>query len=112
MVSNNSGVSKYKNKSERLEIVLDLCKKLRKFPTAPHPIYQVDNSYLNLYDTDYPAIIKIKEIFNMYVKQNDNDLSSLTGFSGTIKFEEFDKIIEYRLPIKKHTNPLFKFVSL
>lgn len=101
--------TKFKSKQERLEIVLDLCKQLRNFPTAQHPLLDTQHSHLNLYDTDYSAIIKIKEIFNMYVNQDDNDVSVLNGFSGKIKFPELNKTIEYILPIKRIAKPLFVF---
>ena len=44
-----------RNKQERLQIVLDICKKLKNFPKStymqsdPHP-------FLDLYNSEYPAM--------------------------------------------------------
>lgn len=100
-----------KTKQERLQIVIDLCKRLKSFPTAPHPLLETELSHLNLYDSDFDAILQIKKIFNMYVNQDDTNPDTLIGFSGKIKFPELNKIIEYILPIKQKTNPLFVFRS-
>jgi hypothetical protein len=98
-----------KTKSERLEIVLDICKKLRKFPTAEHPLLEVYESHLNLYDSDYEAIIKLKKILSDYVNQDDNSPHLLTGFSGKIKFTELNRTIHYILPIKSYAKHIIVF---
>lgn len=98
-----------KTKSERLNIVLDICKKLRNFPTAEHPLLETHESHLNLYDSDYDAIIKLKKIFSEYVNQDDNTPDLLTGFSGKIKFPELNRIIQYILPIKSYANHVIVF---
>lgn len=86
-----------KSKEERLEIVLDIIRKLRNFPT-------VNTATIDLYNSEYPAMIKLREIFSRYVNQSD---SSLSGESGTIPFPEINRKIEYLLPIKKSTPPKF-----
>lgn len=98
-------------KQQRLKIVLDICKKLKNFPTAQHTIFETQESHLNLYDTDYIAIIQLKKVFSDYVNQNDTSPNTLVGFSGKIKFPELNKTIHYILPIKSHIEPTVVFKS-
>lgn len=92
-------MSNLKSKEERLEIIISICKKLKFF--------ELPDRTIDLYNSNYDAIIKIKKIMNEYVNQEEN----LTGYSGLIPFEEFNKKIEYRFPIKKNLQPLFVFRS-
>lgn len=89
-----------KNKQERLKIVLEICKKLRDFPTST-------GTTIDLYNGHYDAIHKIKEVFTEYVNQDDS--KHLIGFSGKIDFPEIGRKIEYVLPIQNSVNSLFVF---
>jgi hypothetical protein len=86
-----------KSKEERLEIVLALIKKLRNFPT-------VNSTTIDLYNSEYPSMRKLREIFSRYVNQPE---FSLSGETGTIPFPEMNRKIEYLLPIKKSAEPKF-----
>lgn len=100
-----------RTQQERLQIVLDICQQLKRFPKAtymatdPHP-------YLDLYNSDYSAIQQLKKVFNEFVKQDDSKPELLIGLSGKIKFPELNRRIEYVLPIKKNVQPMFVLRSL
>lgn len=89
-----------KNKKERLEVVLEIAKQLRKFPTSI-------GTTIDLYSGYYDAIHEIKDVFNQYIKQNDTQPTKLVAFSGKIDFPELGRKIEYVLPIKQGVNSLF-----
>jgi hypothetical protein len=91
-----------KNKKERLEVVLEIAKKLREFPTN-----QRTGDTIDLYNGYYDAIHEIKDVFNQYVNQDDNQPKQLIPFSGKIDFPELRRQIEYILPIKKEATSLF-----
>lgn len=95
-----------RNREERLLVVLDISKRLRNFPKSTYNINE--NPYMDLYNTDYLAIKKIKEIFKEYVNQ-DEILSQ--SMSGSIKFPEIQRKIEYILPINKRNEPVFVMKS-
>jgi len=86
-----------KTKEERLNIVLDIAKKLKNYNTPKGEI-------VNLYNDEYSFVPELKKIFNDYIKQED-DLA--LDYSGILRFEEINKWIEYKLPIKKNAQPLF-----
>jgi hypothetical protein len=90
-----------KNKQERLIIVLDICKKLKKFPKSS---LHLQDQYIDLYNSDFPAIKQLKDVFNEYINQDETCLSSL---SGKIQFPEISRYIEYLLPINKNKDPVF-----
>lgn len=95
-----------KNKQERLEIVIDICKKLRSFPASTY--FNTNHGQtIDLYNSNFPAISQVKQVFNDYINQDDSHPSYLRGLSGKIKFPEIERTIEYILPIRKHTAPLF-----
>jgi len=52
-----------RNKAQRLEVVLEIAKILKKFPTAALGDYFGREEYINYYDTTYEAIEKIKKEF-------------------------------------------------
>ena len=85
-------------KIERLNIVLDITKKLK--------FYKNKNGIsVNLYDENNCSFnILFKKICNDYIKQDENNI---VDFTGTLKFEEIDKNIEYILPARRNTQPLF-----
>ncbi|NDC94798.1 hypothetical protein EB077_05790 [bacterium] len=88
-----------RNKQERLQIVLDICKKLKNFPKStymqsdPHP-------FLDLYNSEYPAMQQLKNVFSKFVNQDDHQPDLLCGFSGKIKIPQLNKSVQYVLPIK------------
>ena len=86
-------MSKKLTQKERLEIVLDIVKKL-KFYIVP------DGSIINLYDEQYSFITEFKKIINEYIKQEQD-------YKGVLLFEEINKEIEYFLPSTKNKSPLF-----
>jgi hypothetical protein len=91
------------NKLDRLNIVLDISKKLRTFPLS--------NKFdtIDLYNFKCDAISEVKIIFNKYINQNDNEPNTLQEFRGEIDFYEIGRTIKYILPIQKNKNPLFVF---
>lgn len=91
-------MNNYYSINERLEIVLNITKKLKNYELKSGKI-------INLYNDNLCEFIKeFKTITNNYIKQNENELKE---FKGTLKFTEINKIIEYIFPIKKNIKPLF-----
>ncbi len=88
-----------RNKQERLKVVLEICKKLKTFPTST-------GSTLDLYNSYYDAIHEVKQVFNEYINQDE---SNLVTFSGKVDFPEMGRTIEYILPIKEGINSTFVF---
>jgi hypothetical protein len=91
-------MTNYYSRNERLEIVLNIVKKLKN--------YELKNgSTINLYNENLCEFIKeFKEITNNYIKQDDNNVKE---FKGKLKFTEINKTIEYIFPIIKNIEPLF-----
>lgn len=86
------------NKIERLQIVLEIVNKLKNFKCK-------NNTIINLYDDNLCSFIgELKEIFNNYIKQDEN---KLIDYKGNLYFEEIDKKIEYFLPCRKNKKSLF-----
>ena len=83
---------------ERLEIVLNITKKLKN--------YELKNEKtIDLYNDNLCEFIKeFKTIAYNYIKQDENNLKE---FKGILKFTEINKRIEYVFPIKKNVQPLF-----
>lgn len=98
-----------RNKSERLTVVLEIAKMLRNFPTNLLNEYAGKETYIDLYNAKYEAIIKVKKEFDFYINQDDSNPKLLTGVSGRIPFPEIEKIIEYVLPIKNNQETHFVF---
>lgn len=94
-----------RNKQERLSIVIELCKKLTTFPKSTTSIGDT-NPYINLYTSDFPAIKKLKNVFQDFINQDETNSKYLTGMSGNISFPEMDRRIEYILPINKKSEPV------
>mgnify|MGYP006217383221 CR=1 FL=1 len=89
---------KYYSQKERLEIIIDIVKKLKEYKMA-------NGNTINLYNNNFCNFIsEFKKISNLYIKQEVNDLKE---FKGTLYFEEIDKNIEYILPIDTSKKPLF-----
>lgn len=91
-------MTNYYSRNERLEIVLNIVKKLKN--------YELKNgSTINLYNENLCEFIKeFKEITNNYIKQDDNNVKE---FKGKMRFTEINKTIEYILPSNKNKEPLF-----
>jgi hypothetical protein len=49
-------------------------------------------------------IIELKQVFDKYIKQDEQNLND---YKGILYFEEINKNIEYFLPCRKNTEPLF-----
>ena len=91
-------MTNYNNKSDRLAIVLDIAKKLKNYKLK-------NGSTLNLYNHELCSFIEeYKKITNEHIKQDEDDIKD---YKGTLLFEEINKNIEYILPAKKSTAPLF-----
>lgn len=86
--------SNSKSVGERVQLVLDIAKRLRRFPRTDM------SGYIDLYNSPFPAIIEMKRIFKEYI-------DSGVGVSGKIPFPEIDREIVYILPARKQTQPLF-----
>ena len=85
------------NKTERLNIVLNIFKKLKNYKLK-------NGNTLNLYNENLCSFIKeFKKITNEYIYQQDN----IKEYKGELYFEEIGKKIEYNLPIKKNKESLF-----
>lgn len=95
-----------RNRNERLDVVLNISKRLKKFPKATYIKTEMD-PYIDLYNSDYNAILRLKQIFKEYINQDDKLPELLVGMSGKIVFHEIERRIEYRLPINKRNEPLF-----
>lgn len=102
-------MSDKRNRKERLEVVLEIAKILKKFPTSAINDYFGNEDYINYYDSKYPAIEKIKNEFTYYINQDDTNPKKLTGITGKIPFPEIEKYIEYILPIRKSHKSHFVF---
>lgn len=83
---------------ERLQLILDITNKLKK--------YKLKNGYIiDLYNENLCEFIKeFKKITRNYIKQDENNLHE---FKGKLEFIEINKTIEYIFPIDKNIEPLF-----
>lgn len=93
----------FRNKEERLRVILDIAKKLKQFPKSGN---LSESIYIDLWNSELPGIQKIKNEFNWYVNQDDTH-KNIVGISGKVKCPEINKIIKYTIPIKKNTEPTF-----
>lgn len=87
----------FRPRAERLSIVLDIAKKLRSYRLP-------DGEIVDLYDDKYSFIPELKQIFNDYVKQDDE---LPLQYSGMLRFEEIGRDIEYILPANYRKEALF-----
>lgn len=85
-----------RTKEDRLQIVLNIAKRLRNFPTTD------GTRTVDLYNESYPAIAELKTVFDEYIKSHQR-----SSLAGKIRFPEINKTIEYILPAKTHIEPLF-----
>ena len=82
----------YKSSKEKLEIVLDIVKKLKN--------YETNTGVQDIYLEHFSYVKIISKVFNDYIRNNDRK-------KGKVLFEEINKFIEYDLPINKNGKPLF-----
>lgn len=93
--------NKNRSKEQRVELVIKLIKKLKYFPRSDFfTCNDINNAYVNLYNSSYPAIQELKNAFDEYI---NNEYS----VSGKIKFDEINRRIEFNLPIKLTIEPIF-----
>jgi hypothetical protein len=77
---------------QKLQITLDIVKKLRTF--------EGPNGKVNLFNNEYSFVKELKKIFSEYIHSD-------RAFKGQLEFKEIGKIIEYYLPCMNNKNPLF-----
>jgi hypothetical protein len=81
------------SEKEKLEICLDIAKKLKFYENAQGVV-------VNLFNENYTFIPKLKEIFANYIKDTKD-------YSGILEFEEIGKQIKYHFPISKRRKATF-----
>jgi hypothetical protein len=90
---------KYRTQIDRVNIVLDIVKQLKNYPTA------TAGETTDIYKEEYIYVQRLKKVFTDYIKQPQDNLKQ---FKGTIFLEETVKRdVEYILPILKSQEPLF-----
>ena len=85
-----------RSKKERCDIILDIVYKLKNYKTS--------SGTINLYNEEYSYYDELKNIFNEYIKQDDENIKD---YNGIIIFNEIGKKVEYYLPTTYDKNPLF-----
>jgi len=78
---------------EKLEICVDIAKKLKFYENAQGVV-------VNLFNENYTFIPKLKDIFSNYIKDTKD-------YSGILEFEEIGKQIKYHFPISKRRKATF-----
>jgi hypothetical protein len=97
-------MNKYRNQSDRVNIVLDIVRQLKNYPN-PNPSIKEP---IDLYKDEYEYVARFKSAFTNYIKQNDSDPSSLKEYRGTIHLEgTLNRDVEYILPVLQKQDPLF-----
>ena len=84
----------YYTKEEKVKIIVDIIKKLKKFPTK-------NQSTIELYNKEYSYVGKLKTISMEWINNENSE------FKGSIYFEELNKYFEYNFPSKNNIEPLF-----
>ena len=93
-----TGGDKYRSQIDRVNVVLDIVKQLKNYPT-------LNMGPVDLYKEEYVYVQRLKKIFSNYIKQPQDDLKQ---FKGVVFFEETVKRdAEYILPVLKSQEPLF-----
>ncbi len=92
-----------KNKQERLVMVLDILRKLKRFPTS-----ETSGSYIDLYSSDLYNMEELKQKFSLFVNQDDTQQDTLKSIRAQIEFPEVDRLITFYLPIEKSLDPIVK----
>ena len=78
---------------EKIEICVDIAKKLKFFENAQGIV-------VNLFNSNYTFIPKLKKVFADYIKDTRD-------YSGILEFEEIGKQIKYHFPISKRRKATF-----
>tara|TARA_B100000424_G_scaffold89018_1_gene66613 strand:- start:3887 stop:4153 length:267 start_codon:yes stop_codon:yes gene_type:complete len=79
---------------EKIQIVVDITKKLVNFPSS-------QGGSINLLNKNYLYVERFKQITRKWIN------TEYSEFYGTIKFEELNKYFEYDFPCCKDKQPLF-----
>jgi hypothetical protein len=87
-------------KEEKLNIILDIAKKLKNFKGK-------NNQIVDLYKDEISFIEDFKKISNEYIKYIPSDENNVKEFNGSFDFIELGKRIDYVFPILKKDKPLF-----
>jgi hypothetical protein len=90
----------YYTKIEKLNIILDIAKKLKNFKGK-------NNQIVDLYKDEISFIEDFKNISNEYIKYTPLDNNDIKEFKGSFDFIEIGKRIDYIFPILKKEEPLF-----
>jgi len=90
----------YYTKIEKLNIILDIAKKLKNFKGK-------NNQIVDLYKDEISFIEDFKNISNEYIKYTPLDNNDIKEFKGSFDFIEIGKRIDYIFPILKKDEPLF-----
>ena len=90
----------YYTKVEKLNIVLDIAKKLKHFKGK-------NGQIVDLYRDDISFIEEFKTITNEYIKYEPLNDNPPKEFKGSFDFIEIGKRIDYIFPILKKDEPLF-----
>ena len=97
-------MSNFRSKTDRVDVILKIVRQLKNFPN-PNPRIEEP---IDLYKDEYEYVVKLKQIFTDYIKQDDDNPDTLRDFRGTIFLTEtLKKNIEYILPVKQNREPLF-----
>jgi hypothetical protein len=86
-------VSGFYSEKEKIEICVDIAKKLKFYENN-------QGITVNLFNENYTFIPKLKKIFADYIKDTKD-------YIGTLEFEEIGKVIEYNFPVSKKRKALF-----
>ena len=82
------------NKSDKVKIVIDIIKKLKKFPSTY-------NGEIDIYNEQYSYYDEFKNVTNKWINTDKIELK------GTIEFYELNTNFEYYFPMNKTEEPLF-----
>lgn len=94
-------MSDYYTKKDRHQIVLTIENQLRTFKIKKDGKINHYNAMMCSFAEEF------KKISYDYIYQSDDEPKELKDFSGSLYFEEIQKKIDYVLPSKKTTQPLF-----
>jgi hypothetical protein len=83
-------------KNERLTFIMEVITSLMNFKNE-------NGDNVVLYNEEFSAIKTLKQVFDAYLNQNDD---TSVSFEGSIKFEELNRKLQYRLPAFYPHKPL------
>ena len=85
-------MSEFYNQKEKIEICVDIAKKLKFFEN--------EKGSVNLFNECYTFVPKLKDIFSNYIKDTRD-------YTGVLDFEEIGKQIKYYFPVSKKKKATF-----